>query len=151
MSKVGFPKWVTNFVTCSLNAVSVSPFLGSPSNIWIPITRGVKQGCPLSPLLFLISYDPLLTALSKLPHLTHFAFADDLAITSTSLSAIPALSTIDDFSQSSGLGIKCCLLSTGTKKTYPKIRNFLSRCPWPDLTLLLNIQIWVFRLVATPH
>src|SRR5262245_25681291 len=38
-----------------------------PPTCFIPIERGVKQGCPLSPLLFIIAYDPLLSALRGPP------------------------------------------------------------------------------------
>ena len=88
---------------------------------WIDILRGVKQGCPLSPLLFIIAYDPLLFKLRldkglkafafsddlKLDKdLEAFAFADDLALFGDSITAIsPALSLINLFSIVSGLGV----------------------------------------------
>jgi hypothetical protein len=63
LEKAEFPVWLRHFVRCSLHDVRVAPFFGGPPSCFIPIERGVKQGCPLSPLLFIISYDPLLTAL----------------------------------------------------------------------------------------
>ena len=73
LKKAGFPSWVSSFVRCSLSEVLVTPFFGTLSDVWIPILRGVKQGCPLSPLLFIIAYDPLIVFLSSVPNVQPFA------------------------------------------------------------------------------
>ena len=99
LCRVGFPPWFRNFVKGSLSAVKVAPFFGGVPTDWIDIRRGVKQGCPLSPLLFLIAYDPLLHFVSLLPSVKPFAFADDLALFSDSVRSIsPALTLISSFS-----------------------------------------------------
>jgi hypothetical protein len=140
IDKVGFPPWFSRFVRGSLNNVKVSPFFGSDSGVWIDIDRGVKQGCPLSPLLFLLAFDPLLNELRRLPNLRTFAFADDLAIaTSDDIKHIyPALSLISSFSEVSGLGInkdKSIVLTTSPPSCHSAIRSALLRSPWPDLPL----------------
>src|SRR6185437_6774477 len=66
LDKAEFPLWVRRFVRGSLANVRVTPFFGSLTGQWIPIERGVKEGCPLSPLLFNIAYDPLLYRLRLL-------------------------------------------------------------------------------------
>ena len=95
---LNFPPWFFHFVRGALTNVNVSPCFGSATSHFIDIERGVKQGCPLSPLLFIIAYDPLLSALSHIPHINYFAFADDLAITTDAVISIyPALSCISLF------------------------------------------------------
>ncbi len=139
LKKVGFPSWLRHFVKGALTSVKVTPFFGTRTNVWIDIDRGVKQGCPLSPLLFLIAYDPLLSALSPLPHLRLFAFADDLAIATHNILCIyPALSCLSLFSSLSGLGInkiKSLVLSASDPSSYAAIRSGLLASPWPDLPL----------------
>jgi len=66
LAVAGFPPWLLSFVKGSLSHVKVAPCFGRSLTDWIDIERGVKQGCPLSPLLFIIAYDPLLIALSSL-------------------------------------------------------------------------------------
>ena len=74
LRKAAFPDWLLHFVKCSLHDVKVGPFFGGPPSCWIPISRGVKQGCPLSPLLFIMSYDRsyLMCVLSALPFLVAY-------------------------------------------------------------------------------
>lgn len=139
LEKAGFPPWVVNFIKASLLEVKVAPCFGNDFSLWIDILRGVKQGCPLSPLIFIIAYDPLLTALSTLPNIKAYAFADDLALTAFSIHDIsPALVTISHFSSLSGLGVnktKSCVISSGPNRSHSKLLQDISSCPWPNLPL----------------
>ena len=105
LQKQGFPNWYIRTVESLLSEVSVSPTLAPSARVGIG--RGVKQGCPLSPTLFVLVYDPLIRCLKKFDQLEPRAAADDLAVGATSLldlfsCAIPG---IDAFCKASGMGI----------------------------------------------
>jgi hypothetical protein len=101
----GFPKWFIDTVRSLLSHVVTNPTLCPTTNIHI--RRGVKQGCPLSPILFVLIYDPLIRALKHHSDLTPLAAADDLAVCSISLDSIfnLAMPAIDRFCAASGMGI----------------------------------------------
>ena len=139
LTKAAFPPWFRNFVKGSLSEVKVAPFFGEDPTDWIPIERGVKQGCPLSPLLFLVAYDPLLEALARNPDIRLFAFADDIAIFTDSVHCItPSLLEISKFSALSGMGVnksKSVVIPTGAPDTWDSTQDQLRNSPWPDLTV----------------
>jgi hypothetical protein len=101
----GFPTWFINTVRGLLHSAVTCPTL-NPSTC-IPIHRGVKQGCPLSPIVFVLIYDPLIRALKSCPDLHPRAAADDLTSSSASLPALfnSAMPAIDRFCAASGMGI----------------------------------------------
>ena len=100
----GFPSWFCNAVSNLLTAVKVSPSL-SPDFL-IDVERGVKQGFPLSPLLFILCYDVLHFKLSPLENILVKAAADDLRVQSNSImDIVKTFPVIDRFTYVSGLGI----------------------------------------------
>ena len=136
LRKVGMPEWVLNLVQGLMHEVQVRPRLGGRSKTSIDILRGVKQGCPLSPLLFILAYDPLLTRLASMTNTDAYAFADDAVISNENLSDIPKITKeIDDFGRVSGFGVnteKSVLL-----RTMPTTRNdekLLARTGWDGLS-----------------
>lgn len=139
LNKIGSPPWFISFVKNSLREVKVAPFFGGSLTSWIDIFRGVKQGCPLSPLLFILAYDPLLVKIGALPGIRAFAYADDIALASLTVPLIsPALTLISLFSELSGLGVnrdKSCVISSGPPRSIPRLKLELASCPWPLLPL----------------
>ncbi len=136
----------------------VLPVVASHTAVLIPIHRGVKQGCPLSPLLFVLAYDPLLWSIHAIASHEHdpstFAFADDLAVAAVTLTTLLLCMTlINTFSKISGLGVnedKSRLTST---KPYSRVeRSLLLSSPWPVVTytkVLTYLGIPMGRGVST--
>ena len=105
LEQVGYPAWFRRVIGLLLTNVAVRPVLGAKVDTSIDIFSGVKQGCPLSPLLFVLCYDPLLFAL-KSKGITAFGYADDLAAAPSDIGAVvTTLEIFKAFTGVSGLGI----------------------------------------------
>ena len=134
LEKIGMPSWVTNIIRGLMTDVRVCPLLKGRIRITIPINRGVKQGCPLSPLLFVIAYDPFLSKAGSLPGATVWSYADDAVLAHNSLDGIEAFTKlIDTFSQISGFGVnreKCNILHVLDTTTHENDR--LKTFPWAN-------------------
>ena len=108
LEKIDCPEWFVNCYRGLLSGVVGIPVVSAPTRIRINLNRGVKQGCPLSPIIFALCFDVLLHKLAHTLGHDHedFAFADDLAISSGNFATlISCLHIIKGFSRVSGLGI----------------------------------------------
>jgi hypothetical protein len=162
LAKIGMPAWVLHLVKGLMHEVQVRPRLGGRSKTAIDIHRGVKQGCPLSPILFILAYDPLLTRLASIPGADVFAFADDAVIAHRSLSSIPSITKeIDDFGRVSGFGVnteKSDLLKT--MPTTPHDEDLLALTGWEGLSfvsratylgVLMGVDVNTEDIYAKPY
>ena len=136
LKKMNFPSWYRNCVAHLLAQVTVTPFFGGPTQTWIPRLRGVKQGCPLSPILFAICYDPLLRRLDCIPGITPAAVADDLAMGSSDYHRFrPCITEINTFKGVSGLGhnIDKTKIICSSQERDDEARAWVATTAWTDM------------------
>lgn len=63
LKKAGFPAWFRHSVKGLLHGLGAFTCVPGAQDIFIPVRKGLKQGCPLSPLLYAILIDPLIERL----------------------------------------------------------------------------------------
>ena len=150
--RIGMPDWFLRLVKGLLHCVRVRPAFRGAQDHWIPISRGVKQGCPLSPLLFVICYDVLLWRISRFTKTTPYACADDLALSATSFWHFwAAMREVDRFSLASGFGLnrdKTLAISARPSN----LALHLPSSPWPltkEAPHTVYLGILFGRLVTT--
>ena len=124
--KMGFPVWVNNMISALLTNVWVFPTLAKRTDHKIRILKGVKQGCPLSPLLFVLCLEVLLDKVRSLHGNSLFAYADDVALGTAVIEAIiQALRMTRSFTFYSGLHVnqdKTKIVTTRKPKGWVRLR-----------------------------
>ena len=77
----GWPEWITRLMEILYWSNCCRISVGGASEDGFCISAGVRQGCPLSPLIFSVISDVLLRRITRLlPRTVLRVYADDLAI-----------------------------------------------------------------------
>ena len=80
LNKFGFPdyfiQWIRLFYSDAVSCVKVNGFLSD----FFPISRGIRQGCPLSALLYVLSAEPLRNSVVNHPGINAFDVDGDKAL-----------------------------------------------------------------------
>ena len=118
LEHIGVPAFYTNLISALFHDVTAIPAIFSSGAFHISMKDGLKQGCPLAPLLFILVIDPLLTLLDGLPDVDPRCFADDTAVGARRVESLtPVFFMFDRWSAVSGCQVnfkKTKLLTTAT-------------------------------------
>ncbi|PKU78251.1 Putative ribonuclease H protein [Dendrobium catenatum] len=143
MRDKGFPEKFIAWVKCCIQDVPFSICINGSLHGFFTSKAGLRQGCPLSPLLFVIAMDALSCSLEEGPftgipygtsNLKHLLYADDVFVFGVASTANAwALSNfLKDFGSASGLHVnnaKCSILFSNNTPLANSISNILCFSP----------------------
>ena len=131
LDKIGIDQYTKSAIRTVYNETKAIIEINGYLSKTIVLQRGVRQGCPLSALLFILAVEPLLCCIDNSPHIKGFtssktvAYADDITC-SIRISSIEGLfDTVKDFCDCTQLEInvkKSEILSTRDIAFYKTVR-----------------------------
>jgi hypothetical protein len=80
MTRLGSPQWMRDWFTTTHTGDHVRVKILGRELPGFYCTRGVRQGCPLAPLIFILTLEPLILRLQRITGVIVYAYADDIAI-----------------------------------------------------------------------
>ena len=98
----GIKRWVNIFYTNIESAVQNNGFITS----WFKPSKGVRQGCPLSPYLLIVSAEVLSNKIRQSKEIKLSEFADDTTLFNADIESLErALKIVGDFGRIAGLSL----------------------------------------------
>lgn len=74
MQKLGFPDFIINLIKDIYKDSTITLEVRGERSNGIKLKKGVKQGCPLSPVLFNIALDALLNGIERILYRDGFRY-----------------------------------------------------------------------------
>eukprot|EP00253_Pinus_taeda_P001999 PITA_01999 len=160
MHKLGFSPKFINWIKACIKEPWIAPLVNGRATDFFKASRGLRQGCPLSPLLFVIQASVLSFLLNKkqedqeimginiargVKSINHALFADDTLLLGTASlpSAKNFKEVLDDFCEDSGSNLnkgKCHIYCWNIKaRMIQAISNcfgFAASCAWSSFKYL---------------
>ena len=138
LASIGVSTFMCNIVNGLLSNVTAHVITRQGAFHFFRMWTGVKQGCPLSPLLFILAIDPLLRNIEALPGVFVRAFADDCGAYFEDLNSLDGIKDCCDiFHLGAGLKLNIekteCMCSTGFSLVE---RDYISNSSWKLLKLV---------------
>ena len=134
LRRIGIPTHLVTLIGSLYESVVAHPILTDPHSITIDMPNGLKQGCPLSPILFNLALDPLLTKLATIREADRQAYCDDIGIGSSSWLTFPkALGMISEFNTATNMGSNVTKTFIITTATIPPPLSGILPAAWASI------------------
>eukprot|EP00253_Pinus_taeda_P006650 PITA_06650 len=163
LKKFGFGARFINWIWACISEPWIAPLVNGRSAGFFKATRGLRQGCPMSPLLFLIQASVLSFHLNNqmqeqeisgisiargVQNINHVLFADDTLLLGTASidSARKFKETLDEYCMESGSSLNKSKCHTYCWNTLPSLINSISIC----LGFAASLECSSFKYLGLP-
>jgi exonuclease III len=160
LKKFGFGMGFLNWIRACIADPWIAPLVNGRATGFFKASRGLRQGCPLSPLLFVLHVSVLSFYLDQklvdqeilglniargVKNVNHTLFADDTLLlgAATSRSALRFKEVLDDYSEATGSCLNkgkckvfCWNISAYTLSAISRILGFSASLSWSSFTYL---------------